>query len=202
MGKPTEEAPKIEEVAAAPAVILDEDTPPTAPVAQTGITSVKFKDTETVSIADMLNAKGEFVSELMISRIEQHMEYLSGKKGFGTDKARLQEQITFIETIGGSTTLDIDQYCVVTDYLLKVIRENLSKLNHGQMFRFLRGLKASYSDKAIEEYVNYMTLLLRIAGSYADRVRVFQKVDLDSLTKGLSPKARDNINTYVRRLCQ
>lgn len=206
MGQPTKSAPQIEEVKdlaseKEPVLVLDE-APPAAPVKSTGAANIKLKDVETVKIGDQISAKGDFVSELMITRINQHMEYLRGEKGFATDDVRFREMITFMETIGNSTTLGIDQYCVVTDFLMKTIRDNLDDFKEGRAFRFMRGLSRHYSDSAIAAYQNYMTMLIRLAGAYADRKRVFKKMDLDYITVGMPVVARNNINTYIRRLCE
>lgn len=200
MSKPTENAPKIEEVKQPVVTVAEEEAPPAAPAKTTGM--IRLKDIETVRVADMLNAKSDYVSDVMMSRIEQHVAYLSGKMGFANDEARHKEQITIMETIGNSTTLSIDQYCVVTDFLLKSIRENLDSFKEGGSFRFMRGLTRVYSQRAIENYHSYMTMLVTIAGSYADRKRIFKKMDLDSITATLPKQARDNINTYMRRLCE
>ncbi|EBV8434226.1 hypothetical protein NFI00_000092 [Salmonella enterica] len=204
MGQPTKSAPVIEEVkepVQQESVLVLDEAPPAAPAPSTGA-DIKFKEVETVKVAEQINAKGDFVSDLMINRIEQHLQYLRGEKGFMSDDDRFKEQITFMETIGNSTTQQIDRYCLVTDYLMKTIRENLPEFKEGKAFRFMRGLGRVYSDSAIASYQNYMTMMIRIAGAYADRKRVFQKMDLDTITAGMPVAARNNINTYIRRLCE
>jgi len=56
----------------------------------------------TIGIGKQLNAKGTVVSDIMIERIENHILYLNGTKGFPNKKAQDEEQETFIETIGSS----------------------------------------------------------------------------------------------------
>lgn len=155
---------------------------------------------DTVSVADMINAKGSDVSETLKQRIDRHVTYLAGQRSFPSTKAEKEEQISFIETIGNSVQLNLDQYAVVTDYLIKVIRENLEHFDHGGVFKFTKGIEREYNAKAVQEFKNYMTLLVRISREYANRRQLNRMVDINTLTKGLKQKARDNINTYFRRL--
>ena len=194
------EAEKAEVVVAAAAPVIEEEVP-AAPAVNTGA-KIKFKDLEIVRVAEMINAKNDFVSQTMIDRIEQHLVYLNGKQGFANDEARFKEQITIMETIGNSIILPIDKYCLVTDYLLQAIRCNYDSFKEGQAFRFMRGLNKVYSDRSIANYQSYMTMLITLAGSYADRKRTFTKIDLDSITATLPTDARNNINTYIRRICE
>lgn len=162
---------------------------------------IPFADAATIKVADIINAKGTFVSDSMIARIDQHLRYLTGSIGFSKDDDRFQEQITFMETIGNSTELSIDQYCIVTDYLLKTIRENMDAFKDGAAFRFMRGLNRFYSETAQGNYKNYITMLLRIAGAYANRKNVFKQMDVETITKDMKKASRDNVSTYMRNLC-
>lgn len=210
MGKPQNyEAPSVDELTELPAADLSGK-----PVAQEEVkvegtqlgSLLKPLDTintvqvDTVSVADMINAKGTDVSETLKQRIDRHLMYLAGNRSFPSHNAEKEEQISFIETIGNSVQLNLDQYAIVTDYLIKVIRENLVHFDHGAVFKFTKGIEREYNAKAVQEFKNYMTLMVRISRDYANRRQLNRMIDINTLTKGLKQKARDNINTYFRRL--
>lgn len=210
MGKPQNyEAPSVDDLTELPAADLSGK-----PVAQEEVkvegtqlgSLLKPLDTintvqvDTVSVGDMINAKGTDVSATLQQRIDRHVMYLAGKRSFASHAAEKEEQISFIETIGNSVLLNLDQYAIVTDYLIKTIRENLEHFDHGGVFKFTKGIEREYNAKAVQEFKNYMTLMVRISRDYANRRQLNRMIDINTLTKGLKQKARDNINTYFRRL--
>ena len=206
MSKDVYTAPVIEEVKVekpAPETTDQETKPANKPTTNNTISpniNQKAVVPDVINIAAMVSANGNAVSDLMIKRIERHFAFLKGTKGFSTEHERVTEQVSFVETIANSVKLDFDKYALVTDYLYNQLRENPEVVTQGKIFKFLRGADRNYSSIGIERYKSYMNLLIKLATNHADRRRQFKLIDINYATKDLKEKARDNINTYFRKL--
>ena len=157
---------------------------------------------DVIGIARMTNAKGDVTTDVMKDRITRHFEYLSGKLGFKDNKARVNEQITFIESIGNTLKLEFDQYVVVTDYLLNQIRETKSIFADGTAFRFTKDLEKEFPIEHIRSYKSYMTLLTMIANSWPRRHELNKLVDITYAIKDLNRLGKENVTLYFNKLMQ
>lgn len=153
-----------------------------------------------IGITKMVNAKGNAVTDIMVSRIDKHMQYLSGKTGFNTIDQAQEEQIAFMETIANSLKLDFEAYVVVTDHLLKAVRANQKVFSDGLVFRFMVNLEKKYPAEYIRSYQAYMELLGKIGSYWTVRFKLPKLIDLASVIANLDSKAKTNITQYFRKL--
>jgi len=157
---------------------------------------------DVIGIGRMTNSKGDVATDVMKARIARHFQYLSGELGFKDSDARIQEQITFIDTIGNTLKLEFDKYVVVTDYLLNQIRENKTIFSDGTAFRFVKDLDKQYPIEHIRTYRNYMTLLTMIANSWPRRHELNKLVDVTYAIKDLNRLGKENVTQYFNKLMQ
>ncbi len=153
-----------------------------------------------IGIGQMVNGKGNAVTDIMKERIDRHLTYLAGKKGFTTDTEREDEQTSFIEIIGSTLTLPFPQYVIVTDYLLAVIRENREIFANGTAFRFTYKLRKEYPMENVKLYHTYMTFLTFIAGNWEARHRLNRIIDLGTAIRDLPRKGKENVTQYFNKL--
>lgn len=158
------------------------------------------EDPSIIGIGRMVNAKGTAATALIVDRIDRHLKYLSGDQGFKDDAARIDEQTTFIESIGNTLKLPFEQYVVVTDHLLQVIRNNKGIFADGTAFRFTRNLKKDYPLEAVNQYRNYMTMLSMIASQWSRRHKLNTLVDITYLIKDLPRVGKENVTQYFNNL--
>lgn len=158
------------------------------------------EDPAIIGIGRMVNAKGTAATALIVDRIDRHLSYLSGKQGFKDDDARIEEQTTFIESIGNTLKLPFEQYVVVTDHLLQVIRENKDIFADGTAFRFTRNLKKDYPQGSVNLYRNYVTMLSMIASQWPRRHKLNTLVDITYLIKDLPRAGKENVTQYFNNL--
>lgn len=155
---------------------------------------------DVISVSKMLNAKGTVVTDQMIARIDRHMKYLRGEEGFNDQKERDTEQVTFIETIGNSLKMDFEGYAIVTDYLLKQVRDNQSVFSDGMAFRFTVGLDKNYPTDIIRQYQSYVELLTKIAANWKVRYKLKKLIDIAYVIQPLQNKAKENITQYFNKI--
>lgn len=155
-----------------------------------------------VGINSQVNGKGTIVSDIMITRIENHIKYLNGTKGFPNKEAQEEEQITFMETIGESLKLDFPLYVIVTDHLLEVIRKNQSVFADGLAFRFMAGMDKKYPLEITNKYKTYIELLTKITSYWSVRYKLNKLIDVSYVFDGLDRKAKENITQYFNTLSQ
>lgn len=153
-----------------------------------------------IGLSKMVNARGTVTTDIMIERIQKHMQHLSGKLGFNNKEERIHEQVTFIETVGNSLRLDFDQFVLVTDVLLNAIKEHQPVFEKGLAFRFMGGLDKNYPADYIRTYQAYISFLSTIAKNWAGRAKLANQVDIGYVTKDFPQKAKENINQYFRRV--
>lgn len=172
-----------------------------APVTTKVVAEAKFEDTpDIIGIGKLTNAKGDAVTDILKARLDRHLQYLSGKKTFATEKERTDEQSSFIESIGGSLQLPYEQFIVVTDYILKLVRENPEAFGD-KVFRFLPGLDKVYPIEHIRTYKAYMSLLIMISKNWVSRYKLNKLVDVTYAIKDLPTKgAKENITRYFNQL--
>ena len=170
---------------------------PVAPVA----TEVSYEQgQDVIGIGKMVNAKGTAVTEIMVGRINAHMEFLSGKKGFKNKEEEVLEMATFIETIGNSLKLDFEQFVLVTDTLLCAIQENQKVFNSGLAYRFTTGLDKKYPAEFISNYQTYMLFLTRVSQNWKARYKLNRLISLAFVIENFDQKAKENITRYFRYL--
>ena len=159
------------------------------------------KTPDVVNVAQMVNAKGDLTTDVIADRIARHMLYLTGKRSFKDDKQRLQEQASFMETVGNSLQLDFPQHALVTDLLLNQIRENLEVFTSGDAYKFMRELeKIRYPMESIRFYQRYITYLTKIIQHYKNPGRLKTHVDLAYVTDGLTRVAKENVQQYYTKV--
>jgi len=143
---------------------------------------------------------GTVVTAIMISRIERHMKFLTGHTAFRDKDQEVQEQVTFIETIGNTFQLDYPQYQLVTDTLLEHIRNNLPVFADNQAFRFIPGLEKIYPAVYIQNYQKYISILTQIAKFWNRRSRLKKMMDVTTLVEDFNSAAKANIDSYINYL--
>jgi hypothetical protein len=153
-----------------------------------------------VGIGKMLNAKGDATTDVMVARIERHMQFLSGNKRYKNKAEEQEEQISFIETVGNSLRLDFDQFVVVTDDLLNIIRQNRDVFDGGLTFRHTVGLDRKYPVQTIRLYHTYMSFLAMVAKNWESRYKLHTLIDLASVITDLNKKGKENVTQYFRYL--
>jgi len=159
------------------------------------------KTPDVVNVAEMVNAKGDLTTDVIADRIARHMLYLTDKRSFKDDKQRLQEQASFMETVGNSLQLPFPQHALVTDLLLNQIRENLEVFASGDAFKFMRELeKIRYPMESIRFYQRYITYLTKIIQHYKTPARLKTHVDLAYVADGLTRVAKENIQQYYTKV--
>jgi hypothetical protein len=153
-----------------------------------------------IGITKMINAKGDTTTDVMVSRINRHVEFLAGRKRFKDKKEEVDEQISFIETIGNSMRLDFEQFAVVTDDLLNIIRANPEIFSGGLAFRHTVGLDRKYPVQTIRVYHTYISFLAMVAKNWESRYRLGSLIDLASVITDLNRKGKENVTQYFRYL--
>lgn len=182
-------------VAKAPAVIAQPVKEEAAPAEAT------FQaEPMVIGIAKMINAKGDTTTDVMVARINRHIEFLAGRKRFKDKKEEQDEQISFIETIGNSFRLDFEQFAVVTDDLLTLIRANADVFSGGLAFRYTVGLDKKYPAQTIRLYHTYMSFLTMVAKNWEARYKLHSLIDLASVITDLNKKGKENVTQYFRYL--
>lgn len=162
----------------------------------------KFVDeqTEDLGLSRLLNAKGDAVTDLFVERVKRHVEFLGGKKGFKDDDARIKEQTSFMDTIGRTLTLEFEKYVVVTDFILKQIRDNKEVFSGGIAFRFTRDLGDKYPHQDVETYKSYITLLVMISNNWAVRYKLNKMIDPAYAIQHLPKAGKQNVTQYMGHL--
>jgi len=153
-----------------------------------------------IGIAKMVNAKGDTTTDIMVTRINRHIEFLAGRRRFKDKKEEQDEQISFIETIGNSMRLDFEQFVVVTDDLLTVIRQNADVFSSGLAFRYTVGLDKKYPAQTIRLYHTYLAFLTMVAKNWEARYKLHSLIDLASVITDLNRKGKENVTQYFRYL--
>jgi len=153
-----------------------------------------------IGIGRLLNAQSTAVTDILIERVAQHLEYTIGDKGFADKEARANEQGGFINTVLGSLELDFDKYVVFTDYLLTQLRANAEPASTGKLLRHMSGLAEAYDKDKIAKYTTYLSFLTRIALNWKIRYKLNTLIDVNLFVSKFSPKARENITTYFNHL--
>lgn len=173
-----------------------------APVTTKVVAEAKFEDTpDVIGVGKLTNAKGDAVTDVLKARLDRHLQYLAGKKSFATEKERTDEQGSFIESIGGSFQLPYEQFVVMTDYILNVVRNNPEAFAGGAVFRFLPGLDKVYPIEHIRVYKAYMSLLIMISKNWVSRYKLNKLVDVTYAIKDLPSKAaKEHVTRYFNQL--
>lgn len=153
-----------------------------------------------IGLKAMTNSKGNATTDIIAERIEKHIGYLSGKVGFENKEAQNREQQSFIETVGNSLKLDFEQYVLVTDKLLEVIRENDKVFREGLAFRFMKNLGENYPLESVKAYQSYITYLTKIAFNWSARHRLHELTDPTYVIQNLDRKGKENVIRYFNML--
>lgn len=161
-----------------------------------------------VESGEMVAANGSATSSVMLARIQKHMSHLCGEKGFGSNKERWEEQASFIECIGRSLGLPYDDYCLVTNELIKQIRENIKLFTSGQAYRFMYDLTTKYPENKpvkypkenAERYQAYISFLTTIARNYTTRHRLRTSTDVGFATKDMNHVGKQNVTKFFNQL--
>jgi hypothetical protein len=153
-----------------------------------------------IGIGKLVNAKGTAVTEIMIQRIETHMNYVAGRKGFKDKEEEVLEMAGFIETIGNSLKLPYEQFVLVTDAVLQAVQENQKAFTSGTAYRFTQGLDKRYPPDSIHNYRVYMTFLTKVAVNWKSRWKLAKLISLAFVIQDFDQKAKENITQYFRYL--
>jgi 3-oxoacyl-[acyl-carrier protein] reductase len=161
-----------------------------------------------VESGEMVAANGSATSGVMLSRIAKHMSHLTGKKGFGSNKERWEEQASFIECVGRSLGLPYDDYVMVTNELIQQIRDNLKLFTSGDAYRFMHDLTTKYPEnkpvkypkESADRYQAYMSFLTTIARNYTTRHRLRTSTDVGFATKDMNMVGKQNVTKFFTQL--
>lgn len=176
---------------------------PTAKAKQTAAApaEVSYEQGQSViGIGKLVNAKGTAVTEIMVQRVNTHMAYVAGKKGFKDKEEEVLEMASFIETIGNSLKLPYEQFVLVTDAVLLAVQENQKAFTDGTAYRFTQGLDKRYPADAIHNYRVYMTFLTKVAVNWKSRWKLARLISLAFVIQDFDQKAKENITQYFRYL--
>lgn len=203
-------APVVEQVGAAPAPT---ETPaevkeePAAPApGPTAVTETPNDEANLepapakVSAQNMVTANGSAVTNIMVKRLEKHIRHLRGELGFANLKEQHEEQVTFMETIGSSTTLEYDDFKLVTDTLLRVIIDNKDLFKSGDALRFINGLAGKYPQEHINRYEHYINFLTKVAVNWSSRHRLKSSTDIAIVIKDMKNVGKQNVTKYFNAL--
>lgn len=163
---------------------------------------------QVVAKGEMVAPSGSAASGVMLERIAKHMRHLKGERGFANNKERWEEQASFIECVGRSTTLTYSDFVVITEELLKQIRENLKLFTSGDCFRFMHDLTAKYPEnnhikypkESAQRYQAYIGFLVTIARNFKNRQRLRTSVDPTFATQDMPFAAKQNVIKYFNQL--
>jgi len=178
---------------AAPAVAQAPATTPLEPSMAPDPTVVKAED--------QVNGRGTATTDILVSRVNRHFDWLAGRLRIDTKKARDQEQSDFMDTIGNSLKLDYREFKLVTDVLLAAIRKDLKTFTDGgQAFRFIPGMEPAYAPEYVAAYQTYITFLTRVAKNWARRHDAAKMSDITTVIEGFPTKGRANVTQYFNEL--
>jgi hypothetical protein len=153
-----------------------------------------------VASADMTNANGTAVTNIMMARLAKHLKHLRGELGFADTKAQHEEQVTFMETVGNSTSLDYDEFKLVTDALVRAIIENKELFRSGDALRFIRGLAGKYPQDSINRYEAYITFLTKVATNWNSRHHLGSRIDIAFVIQHMKNVGKQNVTKYFNSL--
>lgn len=155
---------------------------------------------DVIGVKQLTKATNTEALNVITTRIKRHMEYLNGNIGFSSPEQRIDEQVTFIETIGNTLKLPYQDYVEVTNVLINQIRNNSEVFSKGLAFRFTKDLGQKYPIKIIATYETYMTLLATIATNWTRRHALDRLVDLDYGIQNLDRKSKENVTRYFKQI--
>lgn len=153
-----------------------------------------------VPASDMTTANGTAVTNIMVKRLEKHIRHLRGELGFASTKEQHEEQVTFMETIGSSTTLPYEEFKLVTDTLLRVIVDNKELFKSGDALRFINGLAGKYPQEYINRYEHYINFLTKVAVNWSSRHRLKSSTDIAIVIKDMKNAGKQNVTKYFNAL--
>lgn len=186
----TEEKPPVETPAPGPTAVTETPNDEASLEPATG----------KVSAQDMVTANGTAVTNIMVKRLEKHLRHLRGELGFGSIKEQHEEQVTFMETVGASTTLDYDEFKLVTDALLRAIIDNKEIFKSGDALRFIHGLGGKYPQDSINRYEHYINFLTKVAVNWSSRHRLKSSTDIAIVIKDMRNAGKQNVTKYYNAL--
>lgn len=179
-------------------LVVEPPKPVVKPVVEKKVTYNKPLDV--IGVKQLKGVADTVVTDIMTQRIKRHMEYLNGTVGFKDQEDRINEQVTFIETIGNTLRLPYEQYALVTNVLINEIQANLSLFKEGMAFRFTKGLDRTYPVETITTYQTYVTFLTIIASNWKNRHRLDRLVDLTYAVNKLDKTGKENTTRYFKQL--
>jgi len=182
--------------------VVEPEVQKTKVTASTPAKTVTYEEEPTViGVSSLTGAKGDVASDVLISRLNQHLKYLNGEEGFTDLQHRNTEQASFIESVAGAFQLPYEQFAIVTDAILKVVQENPGTFQDGKCFRFLRGLEETYPLDSIRTYREYFSLLIMISKNWTQRYKLNRVIDIATAVKNLpSRNAKENVTQYFNNL--
>ncbi|MNG46900.1 hypothetical protein D3C79_47640 [compost metagenome] len=149
---------------------------------------------------EMVADGGSAVTNIMLRRIEKHLRHLKGEVGFASIEEQRLEQVSFIETVGESTSLDFEKFKIVTDALIRMIVDNKELFRSGEALRFLKNLQGHYSQQSVNRYTDYVTFLTKIAVNWTNRARLRQQTDIATVIADLREVGKQNVTMYFNTL--
>jgi len=155
---------------------------------------------ESIGISRMLKINGNEVTDVLVARIAQHLEFTVGDKGLADREERANEQGGFINTVLASLELDFEKYVVFTDYLLTQLRANAEAIRSGKLLRHMGGLSESYDKEKVRKYTVYISFLTRVALNWNIRYKLDSLIDVNLFVSNFSEKGGVNISTYFHNL--
>lgn len=159
------------------------------------------EDPAKVLAGEMITEDGTAVTTIMLRRLEKHMKFVRGTLAFRDKQELFEEQVTWIDTVGASLTLDYPQYVLVTKAILAEILQDVNLFRDGGAYRFLQSIKGKYPANAIEGYEAYFTFLTRVATNWATRHRLRTSVDIAFPVSRLpTAKGKENLTKFFNTL--
>lgn len=149
-----------------------------------------------VKVADMLDFKGDAVSDVFKAALARYTSIILKQRSV---KDLQHEQVSFMETVNNSLSLEFKQYAMVTDYFIEFINKNPEAFSKKKIFSLLAGVGSKYNETGKRRFTYYMTALTTLATAGVNRKRVSSMVDINTLVQSFTPKAKQNITTYFIR---
>lgn len=149
-----------------------------------------------ISVAEMLNYKGDAVSAVFIKTLQDYADILCGKAATMDPR---KEQSCFMNTVYETLDLDFDKFCVVTDFLVNTMIENEEAFSDINLFSLMPYVDAEFSKAQRSRFRSYILALATLARAGRNRRNISQYIDIPMLVSEFSDKAKNNINSYFNR---
>jgi len=149
---------------------------------------------------EIVNGRGTAVTDIMLTRINRHFDFLASRLGIPAKKDRDREQVDFMNTVGESLKLPYDQFELVADALRTALRKDIKVVSDGGVaFRFIPKLELYYPAESVACYQRYIQFLLTLTQNWKRRRDLGKMVDITAVIENFPTKARENVTAYYRK---